>query len=77
MPSAVLQHLHERIRAAAAVVSAQKKEREKLEAEVVLMREESRRSRQVLREHRELLAERERLKGRLERLYKKLDDLKV
>ena len=77
MPSAVLQHLHERIRVAAAAVAALKKEREKLEAEVAMMQEESRRSRQVLREHRELLAERERLKGRLERLFKKLDSLRA
>ena len=77
MSSASLQRLHEKIQMAAVTIANLKKERERLEAEVALMQEESRRSRKLIREHEQLLGERERMKVRLERLLKKLDGLKV
>ena len=77
MSSASLQRLQEKIQLAAVTIANLKKERERLEAEVALMQEESRRSRKLIREHEQLLAERERMKSRLERLLKKLDGLKV
>lgn len=54
-----------------------RKERERLQAELTLMGEESRRARRLLREHGELVEERERLRSRLEKILDKLDRLKI
>lgn len=75
--ASLLDRLSEKVKQAAAELSALKKERERLAAEVELMREENRRSRKILREHQELLAERVKIKERLEGLIEKLHKLKV
>lgn len=77
MGSPLLNRLSDRVQQAASTITALKKERERLLAEINLIQEESRRSRRLIREHQELLAERGRLKLKLERLLEKLDKLKV
>lgn len=77
MPSTPLQRLNEKIQLAAGSLANLKKEKERLEAEVSLMKEENRRARKLLREHQQLLSERMRMKTRLERLIKKLGEMKV
>jgi chromosome segregation ATPase len=77
VPSSPIQRLSEKIQLAASTISTLRKERERLEAEVSLMQEESRRARKLLKDHQKLLADRERMKTRLERLLKKLNALRV
>jgi FtsZ-binding cell division protein ZapB len=77
MPSPILTKLVERVRQAAAEIQDLRKERERLAAEVVLMEEENRRARRLLREHGELTAERNSLRGRLEKIIEKLDRMKI
>lgn len=75
--SASLNRLQEKVGLAVATIASLRKEKERLEAEVSMMQDESRRARKLLREHQQLLSERGKLKTRLERLMKKLETLKV
>ena len=77
MPSPLLDRLYEKVQQVTTEVSALKKERERLLAEIHLMQEENRRARKLAREHQELLAERQKLRDRLEKLLDKLDKMKV
>lgn len=77
MGKAVLDRLEERVKDAAAQLQTAKKERERLQAEVKLMQDESRRARKVLRQYDELLKERKKVQEKLEGLLEKLDQLKI
>lgn len=77
MSSASINRLQEKVGLAVATIASLRKEKERLEAEVSMMQDESRRARKLLREHQQLLSERGKLKTRLERLMKKLETLKV
>ncbi len=77
MPSPLLTKLAEKVRQATGEIHQLRKERERLQAELTLMDEESRRARRLLREHGALVEERERLRARLEKILDKLDRLKI
>ena len=77
MVTTPLDRLHEKVQQASAELTSLKKDRDKLLAEVDLMREENRRARRVLREHQELLTERTKVQQKLEQLMEKFDRLKV
>ncbi|MBK6880658.1 MAG: cell division protein ZapB [Elusimicrobia bacterium] len=77
MPSPLLTKLAEKVRQATGEIHHLRKERERLQAELTLMGDESRRARRLLREHGELIEERERLRSRLEKILDKLDRLKI
>jgi FtsZ-binding cell division protein ZapB len=77
MSTPILLKLQEKIQAAAITIDALKKERDRLEAQVGMMREESLRSRKIISAHRRLLSERDRMRMRMESLLKKLSTLKV
>lgn len=77
MTAPLLDRLQEKVLQAASELTAVKKERDRLLAEVQLMQEESRRARKLLRQHGELLEERKKTQAKLERLLEKLNGLKV
>ncbi len=77
MTAPLLDRLQEKVLQAASELTAVKKERDRLLAEVQLMQEESRRARKLLRQHGELLEERKKTQAKLERLLEKLNSLKV
>jgi FtsZ-binding cell division protein ZapB len=58
----LLDRLQEKVQAASSELVSLRKERERLQGEVGLMQEESRRARRILREYQELLAERKNLR---------------
>lgn len=73
MTHPLLTRLQEKVSQAAHEVSSLRKERERLGAELELMREENRKARRVLREHNELITERKKLKEKLNIIIQKFN----
>lgn len=73
----LIQRLQEKVQAAVLEISSTRKDRDRLAAELELIRAENRRARRVLREHAELVDERHKIKEKLEGLNEKLSQLGV
>jgi regulator of replication initiation timing len=77
MARSLLVQLSQKVHQASSELVSLKKERERLLAELDLIREENRKSRRILREYGELIQERSKIKEKLSVLLEKLDRLKV
>ncbi len=77
MSALLLNRLNEKIIKAVGEISHLRKERERLLAEIDLMRDENRRARRTSGEYRALVDERNKMIMKLERLLGKLEKLKV
>ena len=77
MPAVTISRLSQRVQQACAELVSMRKEKERLNAELELIRVENRRARRVLREYGDLLDERKKTKEKLELLLQKLNQLHV
>jgi len=75
--ASVLDTLSHKINQAAHELASLRKDRDRLTAELELMRGENRRARKVLREHGELVVERKRVQEILARIIDKLNQARI
>lgn len=77
MASPLLDRLQQKVQQASTELLSLKKDRERLQAEVDLMKEENRRARRLSREHQEITIERDKIKTKLQHILQNLEKLKI